>query len=84
MACAWHVHDLARTTASQKRRQHAANRLINTFRGHVVRSRYRRARAALLSWRSRELVQVQHALVSWLRRHVTTHAKHATHATHMP
>ena len=47
---------------SQKQRIHAAGRLIRTARGFLVRQRYRRARSALLSWRSRELTQV-HAVV---------------------
>ena len=47
---------------NQKQRIHAAARLIKTARGFLARQRYRRARTALRSWRSRELTQA-HALV---------------------
>ena len=74
--------DLAFLTEDQKRKIHAANRLIKTCRGYLVRKRYQRARTALVSWRSRELMQVHAVTASWLRRRVTEHAMH-TYNMHM-
>ena len=68
--------DLAFLTEDQKRKIHAANRLIKTCRGYLVRRRYQRARTALVSWRSRELMQVHAVAASWLRRHEAEHAMH--------
>ena len=68
--------DLTFLTEDQKRKIHAANRLIKTCRGYLVRRRYQRARTALVSWRSRELMQVHAVAASWLRRHVAEHAMH--------
>ena len=68
--------DLAFLTEDQKRKIHAANRLIKTCRGDLVRKRYQRARTALVSWRSRELMQVHAVAASWLRRREAEHAMH--------
>lgn len=70
--------DVAFLTQNQKRRRDAANQLIKTCRGYLARKRYHRARGALLSWRSRELMQVQHVMVAWLRRREDLEAR--THA----
>ena len=65
-----HVAELDGTFLSeQQKRQHvAALRLVAACRGFLVRQNYRRARASLHSWRSRELMPAQLVAVSWLRR----------------
>ena len=65
-----HVAELDDTFLSeqQKRQRAAALRLVAACRGFLARRHWKRARAALHSWRSRELMPAQLAAVSWLRR----------------